>query len=174
MPQISLSFMSDSDVDLTAALPRILNFTKTTKNILYINILWTHCVCWYMWRWEQNRNFMGHWTENLCFPPTFSLSLRKNNFVMQSTYLIYSRSGNVISPNICSLLTLKTLKLFLKVIFFLVDSIKYWHHLWFKLGRHQHTVCVQVRTLSLASTVWLHTVIIPGCFINEKAPITTN
>lgn len=34
--------MSDSDVDLTPVLLRRLNFTKSTKNILYINMLWTH------------------------------------------------------------------------------------------------------------------------------------
>lgn len=37
------------------------------------------------------------------FPP-----IPENVFGMQSTYLIYSCRGNVISPNICSLLTLKT------------------------------------------------------------------
>ena len=52
------------------------------------------------------------------FPP-----LAENDVVMQSTYFIYSRSGNVISTNICSLLTLKTrlFFLFLRVIFLSAD-----------------------------------------------------
>lgn len=62
--------------------------------------------------------------------PVFTASDFSDDVVMQSTYLIYSRSGNVISANICSLLTLKTRAtfLFLKAIFL----NKCWHHLWFK------------------------------------------
>lgn len=42
------------------------------------------------------------------FPSSLQPQTPENDFVMQSTYLIYSQRENVISPNICSLLTLKT------------------------------------------------------------------